>query len=261
MNVSTKPCPCCGEIIKSAAVKCRYCYSEIGEVVACPFCSELIPKYSKCCPECGNDLSQPADVNDRDKLAADIKNEYSIDSSSKRDSSLRYVAYAFMVVMGLFILWIIYLGIFSKNEEYLSNTQQPADVKKSNDIPRDVAKARQSGTLFKNYTCTADLTANNPNMCVEYCKPTGGFSAIFVDITNRTVSVHNVDKDGFLKGSQNIVSIYKSCDIENESQFACEAKVKNNKGSYRFSNIKMTNGHFYYHSPTDYIGCAIKKLN
>ena len=53
-----RPCPMCAEPIQKAAVKCRFCHSDVSPAVAneivrpCPLCRALIPKSAERCTNC-----------------------------------------------------------------------------------------------------------------------------------------------------------------------------------------------------------------
>lgn len=49
MSVDFKQCPCCGENIREAAIKCRYCKEYL---IQCYYCAEWIPHNASVCPYC-----------------------------------------------------------------------------------------------------------------------------------------------------------------------------------------------------------------
>lgn len=59
-----KACPFCAEQIQDAAIKCRFCNSDLTAATAttkaCPFCRKRIPLAARVCPECHDDVSATA---------------------------------------------------------------------------------------------------------------------------------------------------------------------------------------------------------
>lgn len=85
LNDSTKICPVCGERIKIAAIKCRFCGAELEEVkmVECPYCKELIRSDAVKCKYCQSVLKENRKDKNGECYTEDMTEDVNQDGLSK----------------------------------------------------------------------------------------------------------------------------------------------------------------------------------
>lgn len=86
LNNGTKICPVCGETIKIAAIKCRFCGAGLEEVkmVECPYCKELIRSDAVKCKYCQSEVKERIKVQDSENHTEDINRDVKPDELSKQ---------------------------------------------------------------------------------------------------------------------------------------------------------------------------------
>lgn len=86
LNNGTKICPVCGETIKFAAIKCRFCGAGLEEIkmVECPYCKELIRSDAVKCKYCQSEVKESIQAQDSENYTEDINRDVKPDELSKK---------------------------------------------------------------------------------------------------------------------------------------------------------------------------------